>query len=128
MPSPSRSTGPLRTFARLLGLSAAVLGILLTGVLLMINPYDTGGITAGTVIVGVVMILLALLAGWAAFTVRPVILLLAFIGSFVPVGYYLLGTPGVFALIGVADLGYLVASALMFLDARNHAVGARRRR
>ena len=126
MPSPSSSAGPLRTVARLLGLSAAVLVIVLTGEMLMMNPYDTGGITAGTAIVGVVMILLAFLAGWAAFTVRPVILLLAFIGSFVPVGYYLLGTPGVFALIGVADLGYLVTSALMFLDARNHAEGASR--
>jgi hypothetical protein len=96
--------------------------------MLMMNPYDTGGITAGTAIVGAVMILLALLAGWAAFTLRPMILLLAFIGSFVPVGAYLLGTPGVFALIGVADLGYLVASALMFLDARNNAEGASRRR
>ena len=86
MPSPSSSAGPLRTFARLLGLSAALLVILLTGVMLMMNPYDTGGITAGTAIVGVVMILLAFLAGWGAFTVRPLILLLAFIGSFVPVG------------------------------------------
>ena len=44
MPPPPSSAGPLRTFARLLGLSAAVLVILLTGVMLMMNPYDTGGI------------------------------------------------------------------------------------
>jgi hypothetical protein len=121
MPSRFTSAGPLLTFARLLGLGAAALVALLYGVMLFLNPYPTDGITAGTYIVGALMILLALLAAWGALTIQPLLLLLAFCGSFVPVGYYLLGTPGVFAYIGVADLGYAVAGAIMLLYPRSRA-------
>jgi hypothetical protein len=64
---------------------------------------------------------IALVAAWGAFTIQPRLLLLAFCGSFVPVGYYLLGTPGVFAYIGVAVLGYAVAGAIMLLHPRSRA-------
>jgi len=124
MPSRFTSAGPLRTFARLLGLGAAALVILLYGVMLFFNPYTTDGITSGTSLVGALMILLALLAAWGARTLQPLLLLLAFLGSFVPVGYYLLGTPGVFAFIGVADLGYAVAGAIMLLSPRSRAGGS----
>ena len=119
MPSRLTSPGLLLTFARLLGLGAAALVALLYGVMLFFNPYPTDGITSGTYIVGALMILLALLAAWGALTLQPLLLLLAFGGSFVPVGYYLLGTPGVFAGIGVADLGYAVAGAIMLLYPRS---------
>jgi hypothetical protein len=123
MPSPFTPTGPLLSFARLLGFAAAALVVLLYAVMLFSNPYNTDGITSGTSIVAAIMILLALLAAWGALTTRPVLLLLACLGSLVPVGAYLLGTPGVFALIGVANLGYGVAGAIMFLYPRGRAEG-----
>jgi hypothetical protein len=63
-------------------------------------------------------------AAWGAITTRPLLLLLAFLASLVPVGAYLLGAPGVFALIGVANLGYGVAGAIMLLYPRGRAEGS----
>jgi hypothetical protein len=123
MLSPFTSAGPLLTFARLLGLGAAALVVLLSAVMLFFNSYTTDGITSGTSIVGAIMVLLALLAAWGALTTRPLLLLLAFLGSFVPVGYYLLGTPGVFAFIGFATLGYGIAGVIMLLYPGSRAGG-----
>jgi hypothetical protein len=80
---------------------------------LFVNPYSREGITGGTYVVSALMILLALLAAWGAYIVKPWLLLLAFVGSFMPVGLYFLGTPGIFALIGVANLLYLFTGILM---------------
>jgi hypothetical protein len=49
--------------------------------------------------------------------------LIAFAVSFVPVGFYLLGTPSIFAGIGLANLLYCVAATLLWLAQRG---GARR--
>jgi hypothetical protein len=124
MPSPFTTTRPLLTFARLLDPGAAALVILLYGAMLFFNPYTTDGITSGTFTIGAIMILLALLAAWGAITTRPLLLLLAFLASLVPVGAYLLGAPGVFALIGVANLGYGVVGAIMLLYPRGRAEGS----
>ena len=56
------------------------------------------------------MALLALVSGASALAKRPGLVLLAFVFSFVPVGAYLIGTPGVFRWVGVAHIGYLVAA------------------
>lgn len=47
---------------------------------------------------------------------KPWALVVAFVGSFVPVGLYTLGLPGVFRFVGVADLLYLFAGVLLSLE------------
>jgi hypothetical protein len=69
------------------------------------------------------MVVLALTAAWASLYGKPLVLLLAFVLSFVPFGLYMLGTPGAFFWIGVADLLYLFA-ALLLVGARLSALGA----
>ncbi len=61
------------------------------------------------------MVLLALLVIWGVIVGKPVPVFVAFLLSFFPVGLYFLGTPGVFAWIGVLDVLYLVAGALLVL-------------
>ncbi len=43
-------------------------------------------------------------------------LVITFVGSFMPIGVYMLGTPGVFALIGVANVLYLIAAIVLITD------------
>jgi hypothetical protein len=99
--------------ARVVGLGAATTTVLLLYILLFANPYDQQGLTNGTYVVGGIMVALALLAAWGTLTLKPWALVLAFVASFFPVGFYLLGTPGIFALVGVANVLYLVAGALI---------------
>ncbi|MDP9315090.1 MAG: hypothetical protein M3R24_30210 [Chloroflexota bacterium] len=103
----------LLLFSRLLGLGAAIATVLLYGMLVFVNPYNADGITTGTYIVSAVMSVFALLAAWGALRLKPVLLLLAFLGSFVPVGYYFWHTPGIFALIGFANLLYGVVAFII---------------
>ena len=90
--------------------AAVVLG--LTAIFFLRNPYSPEVLTGGTLLMGL-MALLAFVAGASALTKRPGPLLFMFVFSFVPVGTYLMGTPGVFRWIGVADLGYLVAAVCL---------------
>jgi hypothetical protein len=104
-------------FARVLGLGAAVT----TGLLWCFLLWDgtiNGGITGGTYVVGAIMMLLALLAAWGTLTAKPLLLIIAFVGSFVPVGLYMLGAPSIFVLVGVANLLYLFVGVLIFLEQR----------
>jgi len=43
---------------------------------------------------------------------------IAFLISFVPVGFYLLLSPGIFALIGVAQLGFQLSAPLLVMQRR----------
>lgn len=90
--------------------AAVVLG--LTAIFFLRNPYSPEALTGGTLLMGL-MALLAFIAGASALTKRPGPLLFVFVFSFVPVGTYLIVTPGVFRWIGVADLGYLVAAVCL---------------
>ena len=62
------------------------------------------------------LLALAVLAAAAGVGRQAGLLIIAFALSFVPMGLYLLGTPGIFAGIGVAHLGYLLAAALIMLS------------
>ena len=55
----------------------------------------------------------ALIALMACWRFSSILMFVAFVLGFVPVGFYLLGTPSVFALIGLAHLLYLLSGALM---------------
>lgn len=79
------------------------------------NPYyyPDQGFDLGPYAMAIIMILLAVAAAWAALHVKPLILFGAFVGSFMPAGFYVLLTPSTFKWIGVANLLYLVALLLM---------------
>lgn len=61
------------------------------------------------------MVLLALVVIWGVIADRPVPVLVAFLLSLFPAGLYFLGTPGIFAWIGVMNVFYLVGGALLVL-------------
>jgi len=102
--------------ARMLGVGSAATTTLLWCIFLFFNPYSREGITGGTYVVGALMIMLALLAAWGALTLRPWVLVVAFAGSFMPIGLYMLGTPSVFALIGGANVLYLIAAIVLITN------------
>lgn len=106
---------PILLFARIAGLGAAAIVTVLWSVLLFV-PANKEGITGGTYVVGAVMIALALLAVWGVLAMKPWTLVLAFVGSFVPVGLYALGLPGVFRFVGYANLLFLFAGVLIAFE------------
>jgi hypothetical protein len=59
---------------------------------------------------------LAILGLLASLKKWPLLMLVVFLASFIPVGLYLLGVPSVFRLIGVTDLLYLVAAFWLLAD------------
>lgn len=107
---------PALLVARVVALVAASGAISLWCIFLFANPYDREGITGGTYVVGALMIILALVAAWGSLTARSWMLVVAFAGSFIPIGLYMVGTPGVFALIGVANVLYLVTAIVLITD------------
>lgn len=104
--------------ARIIGLSAAILTIILYGVLLFTNPYSEQGPNEGTYRVVALMIFMALLAVWGSLKFKPLLLFIAFFGSFIPEGFYMLGTPGIAKLIGICNLLFLVAGIVLFIQRR----------
>ncbi len=91
------------------GVVSGVICLGLTAVFLFAHPYGQAGMTSAS---EWGMVGLAVLAGGTAvlaYLNRPQWILLTFILSFVPVGFYLLLTPGIFRWVGVAHLGYLAA-------------------
>jgi len=97
-------------WGRWVGVGAAALALILHIILLFFNPYSDVPPEASTYAIVGFMSLFAILAGWASWTFRPLWLVVAFIGSFLPFGLLLLVTPSVFRLIGVANILYLVAA------------------
>lgn len=75
--------------ARVLGVGSAATTTFLWCTLLFFNPYDAEGITGGTYVVGALMIMLALLVAWGAWTLRSWVLVVAFVASFFS-GWFLL--------------------------------------
>ncbi len=110
----------LLILARLAGLLGALAAAALWIVFMFFNPYASPNQSPdpelGLYVMATMMILLAAAVAWAVVNVKPLILLGAFIGSFVP-GFYVLLTPSIFKWIGVANLLYLVA-LLLILGAR----------
>ncbi len=63
------------------------------------------------------ILLLAWVSMIASWYGRVVILLVSFAIAFIP-GFYLLLTPGIFAFIGAAQLGFLMSAWLIFKSRR----------
>jgi len=104
--------------ARALGAAACGACALLWWVLLYANPYGTKGVTAGTFVVGWLMIALAVGGAVACLAVRPAWLFGVFVLSFVPVGFYLVGAPGLFRWIAILDVLILLIAVLMRREPR----------
>lgn len=104
--------------ARLVGCAASLGIIALWLVLLVLRPYGSQGITSGTYLLGVALMAVAGVGVFASLKNRPFWLLAVFAVSFVPVGLYMLGTPGLFRWIGVFDLALAVAAGLMLAGRR----------
>ena len=105
--------------ARLTAFAGVLSTVVLWIVFMFFNPYYSPdqSFDLGPYAMATMMILLAAAVAWAVVNVKPLILFGAFVGSFMPMGFYVLLTPGVFSWIGVANLLYLVA-LLLILGAR----------
>jgi hypothetical protein len=103
--------GMLIKVARLLGLMSAAGTLGLYAMLVWANPYSSGVLT-----LPIVLRMLVGLGGlWVAVKGQRYWMLLVFALSFVPLGMYMLRTPGLFRWIGILDLLYLVAGLLLFV-------------
>ena len=106
------------TIARSLGMLASLLTLLLWIALSFFNPYGYQGLTDESRLISVVMILLAIVGVFAVVKIKPYLMLGVGILSFVPVGFYLLGTPSLFKWIGVSNAMFVLSSLLMLMALR----------
>lgn len=94
-----------------IGVSTAIITLLLWGSFFLTNPYEAQGErSGGSLAIGGLMMLFSILAGWAAWKGKVMWLVIAFVGSIFPVGLYLLGTPGIWRWIGLMNLLYVVSA------------------
>jgi hypothetical protein len=87
---------------RLVGGGAAVLALTLWALFVLANPYRDPG--SGPVWVAATGAALALVALYAAWRGSGGVMVAVGVLAFVPVGLYVLATPGIFALIGICHL------------------------
>jgi hypothetical protein len=96
--------------------------ILLYGLFVFQNPFSGSGDLAQDSIF--LMTVIAALAGvqiWGAWNRLPLVVIIAFIFSFIPTGWYMLTkTSGVFQGIGIAHLCYLVIALFTWLAKRDY--------
>lgn len=102
----------LRRTAQVMGLVSATGGLVLCAVFVWFNPYTAGVLTLPIA----VRVAIGLGGLFAAFKGWRFWMLVVFAASFLPLGLYLLGTPGIFKWIGISDLVYLVATLLLFVQ------------
>jgi hypothetical protein len=98
----------------------AVCGAGVTGLWLVAIWFPSVGLTLSgiSLVVAFAMVLIAVVAVIAAVRGQGVVLLLVFFASFFPVGAYLLTVGHWLRWIGVLDLGYAVAGALLWWRGR----------
>lgn len=108
------------TLARGSALLAGVAVFVLYAVFVLDNPYTGSDLAQDSVFLMTVVAALAGVQIWAAWNKLPILVLIAFIFSFLPTGMYMLGLPSVFRLIGVAHLAYLIVALFTWLDRREH--------
>lgn len=99
--------------ARLIAAASALTVVTLVGIFLFDNPYSGAGINRSTQWTMSVLVVLSLVACSAAWQQKTLIVAVCFAVSFVPLGFYLLLTPGIFAWVGVAHLGFLLSALLL---------------
>jgi hypothetical protein len=103
-------------WGRTLGILSTVGAILLWVAFVFLNPLATGFPAPDTLFIVFLMVSLASTGLAASLWNRPGLLLLAAVASFVPVGLYVLGTPGPFRWIGALNVMTLAAAILWLVD------------
>ena len=112
----------LNTRFKAVGILTSIVSLFFWGGFLLNNPYKAqGGSEIGLAIIGLMM-LFSILAGWAAWKGKVMWLTIAFVGSFFPVGLYVLGTPEIWRWIGLMNLLYVV-SAIGIYRSKGKAAG-----
>src|SRR5690242_18396593 len=110
----------LEALARGAALLAGAVVLILYAVFVARNPYSGSELAQNSIFL---MTLVAALAGveiWAVWNRLPLVVLIAFFFSFIPVGMFMLGTKSVFQIVGMAHLSYLLIALLSWLDRREH--------
>jgi len=89
-------------------------------VLWFFNPYSQ---TDSITIPGMLMLFFATAGVIGSYLMKPILLLSLALLSFFPIGFYLLGTPGIFLFIGILNIVSIVLAArLNFVKIRNRAM------
>lgn len=113
MASDAHVIGPLLILiGRILGLIASGLACVIW-VLTAYGLVDLPPLGGPSLIVALLMLFLAIIAMTAAWHGHGMALMVLFFASFFPVGLYLLGTPGWFQMIGIANIGFLIAGFII---------------
>ena len=117
----SRKFAQMQTIAVGTGILMQCFTVALYLILLFFNPYasirDTSE-SEGPMQVAAIQIGLALVGGGVTLWRRPFLMLLIGVLQFAPVGCYMLGTPGIFRWIGLANLGFVGSAVLLLLLSR----------
>lgn len=105
----------MRKAGLFLGVMAGVSSILLWVVFSFFNPYSSNPHIESTVNTFITLFLPACLAIYASLSSKKFLILLAFLWS-LPISYYVLHTPGIFALFGVTCILYFISFLFMFFS------------
>jgi magnesium-transporting ATPase (P-type) len=101
----------MKRIGQVLGIFSTLGALILWIISLWYNPYSPAPLTLP--LLG--MMALALLGLLAASLARPLVMVFIFVFSFVPVGLYMLGTPGIFKWIGIFNLLYGTAGLILLI-------------
>jgi hypothetical protein len=93
--------------------SSATLGLYI--VLVWFNPYAQGNLTSPTLFAMIISLLSVVLS----IAARPLIMIIVGSVLFFPIGFYMLGAPSIFRLIGICNLLYLAAGILLLVSERS---------
>jgi len=99
-----------------LGLASSAAQLFLWLILAYRDRFYPMQITPDTWMVNTRMIGLALGEILAAWLRKPLLMLIIFLVSFYPVGFYMLGVPSLFRWIGISNLFYLAAILILVTD------------
>ena len=91
-----------------------LLSLILWLVLWFDNPYSKISPLELITLPGVFMVALCLLGMFVSIRKKPVLMLVVSTISFFPIGWYLLGSPGIFKIIGLSNMACFILSLLMF--------------
>jgi len=101
--------------ASLIGLFSAMTS---GGALVIFTTYmaTSGQVKSSTSLILIVLAVLSVIAGWTAVKQKPLLLMLVFLVSFVPLGMYLMLMPSWVRIAGLAQVGYAVAAMMMMKE------------
>lgn len=111
--------------ARWLGVASSGASAVLWVIFVGANPYAPQGLGPASVGIGCLMVLLGLAGVRASLRQRWGWMYVIFALSFIPEGLYMLGTPGIFRGIGIANLVFLGAAVATQASAKTRAEQSR---